>query len=175
MELIINIALLIVNVLFIAVGILLLCNEWKRARYNDEFISQHKKVMQAIEEVGSRSIDTIETYTKDLEETVRFLLKSMNMEYRSFLQKTETHSGIVELEKIKSQAVVKKYTPIETLNMTARSTNALVKNGIGSIEYLVTHTRRQLLGKTGIGLTAIEDIEQALTAKNLSLSPEKYE
>lgn len=174
MELIINSLLIIANVLFIAVGILLLCNEWKRARYTDEFIAQHKKVMQAIEEVGSRSIDTIETYTKDLEETVRFLLKSMNMEYRSFLKKTETHSGIVELEKIKSQAQ-KKYTPIETLDMTARSTNALVKNGIGSVEELVTYTRGQLLLKTGIGLIAIEDIEHALTAKNLSLSPEKYE
>lgn len=174
MELIINITLLIANVLFIAVGIVLLYAESKRAYYSDEFVKKHKRVMQDIEDVGSRSIDTIETYTKDLEETVRFLLKSMNMEYRSFLKKTETHSGIVELEKIKSQAQ-KKYTPIETLDMTARSTNALVKNGIGSVEELVTYTRGQLLLKTGIGLIAIEDIEHALAAKNLSLSPEKYE
>lgn len=175
MELIINTTLLIANVLFIVIGIVLLYSESKRAYYSDEFVKKHKRVMQDIEDVGSRSIDTIETYTKDLEETVRFLLKSMNLEYRSFLKKTETHSGIVELEKIKSQAVVKKYTPIETLDMTARSMNALVKNGIGSVEELVTYTRVQLLLKTGIGLAIIEDIEHALTVKNLSLSPEKYE
>lgn len=64
----------------------------------------------------------------------------------------------------------KKYTPIEALKISQRSENALINNGIGSVEELLTYTEKQLSNLRGFGKKGITEVIKALNKMGLHLS-----
>lgn len=63
-----------------------------------------------------------------------------------------------------------RYTPIETLKLTPRTVNALINNGIGSVEELLKHTEKQLSELKGFGKKALTEVMDSLVKHNLKLS-----
>lgn len=69
-----------------------------------------------------------------------------------------------EIEKSKET-----YTPIEILNLSPRSLNALINGGIGSIEQLTKCTESKLSNLRGFGKKAMNEVRDALRVKGLTL------
>ncbi len=69
-----------------------------------------------------------------------------------------------EIEKSKET-----YTPIEILNLSPRTLNALINGGIGSIEQLTKCTESKLSNLRGFGKKAMNEVRDALALKNLKL------
>jgi DNA-directed RNA polymerase subunit alpha len=73
-------------------------------------------------------------------------------------------------EKMKEQEKEREtYTPIEILNLSPRTLNALINGGIGSIEQLLKCTESKLNNLRGFGKKAMTEIRTALKAKNYKL------
>ncbi len=70
----------------------------------------------------------------------------------------------MEIEKSKET-----YTPIEILNLSPRSLNALINGGIGSIEQLTKCTESKLSNLRGFGKKAMNEVKDALRVKGLAL------
>jgi len=70
----------------------------------------------------------------------------------------------MELEKAKET-----YTPIEILNLSPRTLNALINGGIGSIEQLTKCTESKLSNLRGFGKKAMNEVRDALRTKGLTL------
>jgi DNA-directed RNA polymerase subunit alpha len=70
------------------------------------------------------------------------------------------------------QAVKTEYTPIEILNFSPRTLNALINGGIGSIEQLTQCTESKLANLRGFGKKAMDEVKEALKKRNLSLLEE---
>lgn len=70
------------------------------------------------------------------------------------------------------QSVKTEYTPIEILNFSPRTLNALINGGIGSIEQLVQCTESKLANLRGFGKKAMDEVKEALKKRNLSLMEE---
>ena len=69
-----------------------------------------------------------------------------------------------EIEKAKET-----YTPIEILNLSPRTLNALINGGIGSIEQLTKCTESKLSNLRGFGKKAMNEVKDALKVKGLNL------
>lgn len=69
-----------------------------------------------------------------------------------------------EIEKSKET-----YTPIEILNLSPRTLNALINGGIGSIEQLTKCTESKLSNLRGFGKKAMNEVRDALATKDLKL------
>lgn len=65
------------------------------------------------------------------------------------------------------------YTPIETLDLSPRTLNALINGDVGSIEKLVKYNESQLLNLRGFGKKAYSEIQEALHRKGLKFDCEK--
>lgn len=65
------------------------------------------------------------------------------------------------------------YTPIETLDLSPRTLNALINGDVGSIEKLVKYTEPQLLNLRGFGKKAFSEIQEALHKKGLKFESEE--
>ena len=63
-----------------------------------------------------------------------------------------------------------KYTPVEILNFSPRTLNALINGGIGSIEQLVKCTPGKLGNLRGFGKKAENEVNEALKNRGLSLA-----
>lgn len=61
------------------------------------------------------------------------------------------------------------YTPIEILNLSPRSLNALINGGIGSIEQLTKCTESKLANLRGFGKKAMNEVREALKQKGMTL------
>lgn len=61
------------------------------------------------------------------------------------------------------------YTPIEILNFSPRTLNALINGGIGSIEQLVKCTPSKLSNFRGFGKKAMTEVSDALATRGLSI------
>lgn len=61
------------------------------------------------------------------------------------------------------------YTPIEVLNLSPRTLNALINGNIGSIEQLVKCTESKLNNLRGFGKKAMTEIKTSLKERNLKL------
>jgi DNA-directed RNA polymerase subunit alpha len=68
------------------------------------------------------------------------------------------------------QQVKQSYTPIEILNLSPRTLNALINGGIGSIEQLTKCTHPTLTNLRGFGSKALDEVEQILAERGLALS-----
>ncbi|MEK7137000.1 MAG: DNA-directed RNA polymerase subunit alpha [Patescibacteria group bacterium] len=66
-------------------------------------------------------------------------------------------------------AVKESYTPIEILNFSPRTLNALINGGIGSIEQLTKCSKATLTNLRGFGSKALEEVERVLAERSLAL------
>lgn len=72
-------------------------------------------------------------------------------------------------------AVKESYTPIEILNLSPRTLNALINAGVGSIEQLVKCTEMTLTNFRGFGAKALEEVKTTLATRGMKLSEESVE
>jgi len=68
--------------------------------------------------------------------------------------------------------VKESYTPIEILNFSPRTLNALINAGVGSIEQLTKCTEAALSNFRGFGAKALDEVKATLAERGLSLSDE---
>jgi len=71
-----------------------------------------------------------------------------------------------------SEASTEKYTPIETLQFSPRTLNALINGGIGSVEQLVKCSPNKIAELRGFGSKALDEVDEKLAAKGLKLEGE---
>ncbi|MFH1012864.1 MAG: DNA-directed RNA polymerase subunit alpha, partial [Candidatus Peregrinibacteria bacterium] len=74
-----------------------------------------------------------------------------------------------EIEEEQEESKKETYTPIEILNFSPRTLNALINAGIGSIEQLVKCTPSQMGNFRGFGKKAMSEVIDALNARGLHL------
>ncbi|MBN2087258.1 DNA-directed RNA polymerase subunit alpha [Candidatus Peregrinibacteria bacterium] len=86
-------------------------------------------------------------------------------EFRSDVQTVKEK----ELEEIEEESKKETYTPIEILNFSPRTLNALINGGIGSIEQLVKCSPSKLGNFRGFGKKAMTEVSDALSPRGLSL------
>lgn len=67
------------------------------------------------------------------------------------------------------------YTPIEILNLSPRTLNALINAGVGSIEQLTKCTETMLGNFRGFGAKALDEVKTTLATRSLTLSAEGEE
>lgn len=67
-------------------------------------------------------------------------------------------------------SVKESYTPIEILNLSPRTLNSLINAGVGSIEQLTKCTPGTLSNFRGFGSKALEEVEDTLKTRGLTLS-----
>ena len=97
-----------------------------------------------------------------------FLIEGEEVEadFRSDIQKIKEKEIQEEEEESKKET----YTPIEILNFSPRTLNALINGGIGSIEQLVKCTPSKLTNLRGFGKKAMTEVAEALGKKDLQLT-----
>lgn len=71
--------------------------------------------------------------------------------------------------------VKESYTPIEILNLSPRTLNALINAGVGSIEQLTKCTESILSNFRGFGAKALDEVKATLATRGLKLSDEPEE
>ena len=71
--------------------------------------------------------------------------------------------------------VKESYTPIEILNFSPRTLNALINAGVGSIEQLTKCTEASLSNFRGFGAKALEEVRKTLSERGLSLAEENLD
>lgn len=71
--------------------------------------------------------------------------------------------------------VKESYTPIEILNLSPRTLNALINAGVGSIEQLTKCTESILSNFRGFGAKALDEVKGTLASRGLKLSDEPEE
>ena len=64
---------------------------------------------------------------------------------------------------------MKKYTPIETLLLPPKVEKVLIKNGITSVEELLTRSEGDIKMFYGIGVGGMDNLRKILRKENLSL------
>ncbi len=80
---------------------------------------------------------------------------------------------IVAKQHVEEEKAVKTdYTPIEILNFSPRTLNALINGGIGSIEQLTQCAESKLANLRGFGKKAMDEVKEALKKRNLKLIEE---
>lgn len=67
------------------------------------------------------------------------------------------------------------YTPIEILNLSPRTLNALINAGVGSIEQLTKCTESILSNFRGFGAKALDEVKATLATRNFKLADEPEE
>ncbi|MBN1258650.1 DNA-directed RNA polymerase subunit alpha [Candidatus Peregrinibacteria bacterium] len=75
-----------------------------------------------------------------------------------------------EIEEHEEEFKKETYTPIEILNFSPRTLNALINGGIGSIEQLVKCNPSKLSNFRGFGKKAMTEVSDALATRGLKLS-----
>lgn len=71
------------------------------------------------------------------------------------------------------EAPQESYTPIEVLNLSPRTLNALINGEIGSIEELMKCTPGKLENLRGFGKKAMDEVREVLAMRGLSLTDEE--
>jgi len=74
-----------------------------------------------------------------------------------------------EIEEQEEESKKESYTPIEILNFSPRTLNALINGGIGSIEQLVKCSPSKLGNFRGFGKKAMTEVNAALEARGLKI------
>ena len=71
--------------------------------------------------------------------------------------------------------VKESYTPIEILNLSPRTLNALINGGVGSIEQLTKCSEASLANFRGFGSKALDEVKDALLDRSLQLGSDLVE
>ncbi|MFA7682378.1 MAG: DNA-directed RNA polymerase subunit alpha [Candidatus Peribacteraceae bacterium] len=159
----------------------------------DAIFSPVEKVQFAVESarVGQRTnldqliLDVKTTGSLTAEEAVQFasqLLKSY-FEYFGSADKIVESEFIADFSRANAQQVqdedsmpVKEsYTPIEILNFSPRTLNALINAGVGSIEQLTRCTEASLSNFRGFGAKALDEVRKTLAERGLALADDSLE
>ena len=157
--------------------------------YIDAAFSPVVKVRFDVESarVGQRTnleklvIDVITNGSLNSEEAVQFasqLLKSYFGYFSSDDKVVETDfvadfsRAAVQDEEGEVSPVKESYTPIEILNFSPRTLNALINAGVGSIEQLTKCTESQLSNFRGFGTKALDEVKDTLKERGMSLADE---
>ena len=78
-------------------------------------------------------------------------------------------------EEAQTQQMKESYTPIEILNFSPRTLNALINGGIGSIEQLTKCSHATLSNLRGFGSKAFDEVGKILAERDLALSDDSSE
>ena len=82
----------------------------------------------------------------------------------------------LKVEEVAAAAPSKEsYTPIEILNLSPRTLNALINAGVGSIEQLTKCTESILSNFRGFGAKALDEVKVTLKSRGLALADETSE
>lgn len=120
------------------------------------------------------------------EESMQFgsqLLKSY-FEYFSTTEKVVESEFTADFSRASAQsvtpesdnsAVKESYTPIEILNFSPRTLNALINAGVGSIEQLTKCTESALSNFRGFGAKALDEVKDTLAERGLALSDDGHD
>ncbi|QQR83361.1 DNA-directed RNA polymerase subunit alpha [Candidatus Peregrinibacteria bacterium] len=80
-----------------------------------------------------------------------------------------------EIQEEEEESRKETYTPIEILNFSPRTLNALINGGIGSIEQLVKCNPSKLSNFRGFGKKAMDEVADALAKRDLKMMEDKEE
>lgn len=80
-----------------------------------------------------------------------------------------------QIEDATHAPVKESYTPIEILNFSPRTLNALINAGVGSIEQLTKCTEPTLSNFRGFGAKALDEVKKTLGERGLKLSEDSLE
>ncbi|MEI8229822.1 MAG: DNA-directed RNA polymerase subunit alpha [Candidatus Peregrinibacteria bacterium] len=86
-----------------------------------------------------------------------------------------TRVGPVTAEAGGESAVKESYTPIEILNFSPRTLNALINAGVGSIEQLTKCSEAALSNFRGFGAKALDEVKQTLAERGLKLADDSLD
>lgn len=111
------------------------------------------------------------------EDALKFASNLAQSYFRLFNEKEELveESFMSDVKEIRAQQkeeeepLKEQYTPIEILNFSPRTLNALINGGIGSIEQLVKCTPSKIANFRGFGKKAMDEVADALAARGLAL------
>ena len=83
--------------------------------------------------------------------------------------------GVVGTDEGEATPVKESYTPIEILNFSPRTLNALINAGVGSIEQLTKCTEATLSNFRGFGAKALDEVKKTLGERGLKLAEDNLE
>lgn len=88
-----------------------------------------------------------------------------------------SRASSAQIEEVGTAAmpVKESYTPIEILNLSPRTLNALINAGVGSIEQLTKCTESILSNFRGFGAKALDEVKDTLATRGLALANESEE
>ena len=89
-----------------------------------------------------------------------------------------TRGGAQQVDEIaggSAMPIKESYTPIEILNLSPRTLNALINAGVGSIEQLTKCTESILSNFRGFGAKALDEVKATLATRGLKLADEPEE
>lgn len=98
--------------------------------------------------------------------------KVVESEFTADFSRASAKSMIQESE---SAAIKESYTPIEILNFSPRTLNALINAGVGSIEQLTKCTESALSNFRGFGAKALDEVKDTLAERGLALSDDNHD
>lgn len=162
--------------------------------YIDAVYSPVERVRYEVEasRVGQRTnleklvIEVMTNGSLSAEEAMQFASQVMQSYFKYFGsdQKTVEPEFMADFSRVSatqiddmgtSTPVKESYTPIEILNLSPRTLNALINAGVGSIEQLTKCTESMLSNFRGFGAKALDEVKDTLAARNLTLSEEGEE
>ncbi len=87
-----------------------------------------------------------------------------------------SRTAVSQMEEVAGSMPIKEsYTPIEILNLSPRTLNALINAGVGSIEQLTKCTESILSNFRGFGAKALDEVKSTLASRGLTLADEVTE
>lgn len=91
---------------------------------------------------------------------------------REFMANFQRTTATTIGNETEAQQSKQSYTPIEILNLSPRTLNALINGGVGSIEQLTKCSRPSLTNLRGFGSKALDEVDQVLSERGLALLEE---
>ncbi len=86
-----------------------------------------------------------------------------------------SRTAAAHVEDASHTPVKESYTPIEILNFSPRTLNALINAGVGSIEQLTKCTEATLSNFRGFGAKALDEVKKTLADRGLKLADDNLE
>ena len=191
MELVTYILFAVLTLILLAGAVITLLENIRHAKRIKSLDNEYAKLIAEFAKTTDNLDQLFIERSVTFEQNVAEMEKFMQAEYKSFLenirvtkqkakeQSTISQMHVMDLPKtipFQYQPIEKKrYTPIEELQMSNRTTNALIVHGIGSIQELLKYSENHLSVLTRFGKKTVEEIKEALATRGLSLTPEKHE
>ncbi len=127
------------------------------------------------------TLDVLTNGSITAEEAVQFAAQVLRSYFDYFCKAEKLVEGefIADFARAGARAVEEEvapvkesYTPIEILNFSPRTLNALINAGVGSIEQLTKCTESQLTSFRGFGSKALDEVKDTLRERGLRLAEE---